>query len=271
MGTYLIRGTEQTIKIIDNALTTGYRLFDTAHMYGNEKHLGNAFKELLPKHGLTREDIFITTKFVPSAEYVTEVDYRKLVKTSLKNLQTDYLDMMLLHWPGVYGAPQEEIIKYRHNAWNALSKFKEEGLIRSIGVSNFLIRHLDAMMRDCEVVPALNQVEWHPLCFDNNLLEYCKRNEILLQAYSSLGTSGDRSLRNNQVIKDVAKNCGKSTSQVLLKWANLSGVAIIPKASSKDHQIENMSLDFEISEDDLKKLNSMKPQMRFDWDPNDVV
>jgi diketogulonate reductase-like aldo/keto reductase len=239
-------------------------------MYGNEKHLGNAFQKLLPKHGLSRGDIFITTKFVPSVEYRTEVDYRKLVETSLKNLQTDYLDMMLLHWPGVYGAPKDEVVKIRHNAWNCLSKFKDEGLIRSIGVSNFLIRHLEAMKDECDVVPALNQVEWHPMCHDVDLLKYCNDHKILLQSYSTLGTSSDRSLRNNHEIEKIAQKYGKSTSQVLLRWANRQGVAIIPKASSKAHQIENMDLNFEISEGDLDKLNSM-PQMRLDWDPNDVL
>lgn len=271
MGTYLIRGHDETIKVIDNALVAGYRLFDTAHMYNNENHLGAAFEKLLPKHNLSRNDIFITTKFVPSIEYTCEADYRKLVETSLKNLHTDYLDMMLLHWPGVYGAGRNETIKYRHEAWNALSKFKEEGLIRSIGVSNFLIKHLELLSKECDVIPAINQVEWHPQCYDLELLDYCKERGILLQAYSSLGTSGDRSLRNNHTIKDMAHKYGKSTSQILLRWANLRGVAIIPKASSKVHQIENMSLNFEINDEDVNKLDNMGPEVRFDWDPNDVI
>lgn len=271
MGTYLIRGNDETVRVIDNALSAGYRLFDTAHMYGNEKHLGHAFEIVLPKHNLTREDIFITTKFVPSVEYATESDYRKLVETSLKNLQTDYLDLMLLHWPGVYGADRNDVVKYRHEAWKALSKFKEEGLIRSIGVSNFLVRHLEELKKECEVVPALNQVEWHPLCYDNELLNYCQERGILLQAYSSLGTSGDRSLRNNHMIRDIARVCGKSTSQILLKWANSMDVAVIPKASTKAHQIENMDLNFDIPKAEMDKLNTMEPQIRFDWDPNDVI
>lgn len=271
VGTYLISGTESTIEVIDNALSAGYRLFDTAHMYTNERYLGNAFKQLLPKHNLKREDIFITTKFVPSTEYKTEKDYRDVVETSLKNLDTDYLDMMLLHWPGVYGATKKDtIIQYRHAAWKALSKFKKEGLIRSIGVSNFLISHLEELKRECEVVPAINQVEWHPLCFDLELLKYCNERNILLQAYSSLGTSGDRSLRNHQTVKKIAQKYQKSTSQILLRWANLRGVAIIPKASSKAHLEENISLDFEIADEDFQTLDDMNGEERFDWDPNSI-
>lgn len=267
-------GGSKAEEVIDNALEAGYKLFDTAHMYNNERYLGNAFQKLLKEHNLTRQDIFITTKFVPSTDYKTEEDYRNLVMTSLKNLQTDYLDMMLLHWPGVYGAKKNEIVKYRHEAWKALSKFKEEGLIRSIGVSNFLIRHLEELKRECEVVPALNQVEWHPLCYDLELLDHCKKNGILLQAYSSLGTSGDQSLRHHLKVKSIAQKYNKSTSQILLKWVVLRGVAIIPKASSKVHLEENMNLDFDIAIDDLKMLDELGGELhnfRFDWDPNDVV
>lgn len=271
MGTYLISGTNETLNVIDDALEAGYRLFDTAHMYGNEKYLGNAFKTLLPKHKINREDIFITTKFVPSTEFKTEDDYRNLVETSLKNLQTDYLDMMLLHWPGVYGASKKDVVKYRHAAWKALSKFQKEGLIRSIGVSNFLIRHLEEMKKECEVIPALNQVEWHPMCFDLDLLSYCEKNNILLQAYSSLGTSGDDSLRNHKKVKEVAELKDESTSRVLLKWANQRNVAIIPKASSKFHLEENINLNFELTGEEMEMLDELNTGERFDWNPHDVV
>jgi diketogulonate reductase-like aldo/keto reductase len=273
VGTYLIQGKDFTLKVIDEALASGYRLFDTAHMYSNEGDLGAAFKELLPKHNLKREDIFITTKFVPSVNYKTEEDYLKLVQESLKNLQTNYLDLMLLHWPGVYGLSNhsKEVIRYRHNAWKALSKFHKEGLIRNIGVSNFLIKHLVALKKECDVVPVLNQVEWHPKCFDMKLLDYCKKNNILLQAYSSLGTTGDLSLRNDITVKKIAKKLKKSPSQILLKWANLKDVAIIPKASSRSHLVENISLYFEIPEEDVEVLDAINADDRFDWNPNDII
>lgn len=163
---------------------------------------------------------------------------------------------------------------YRHSAWKALSKFKEQGLIRSIGVSNFLIRHLEELKKECPIIPVLNQVEWHPRCYDHQLLDYCSQNGILLQAYSSLGTSNDRSLRNDSTIKKVAKKVNKSPSQVLLRWANIKNVAIIPKGSSREHLIENINLNFEIPSEDMKMLDQMKEGEngeRFDWDPNDVI
>jgi diketogulonate reductase-like aldo/keto reductase len=213
---------------------------------------------------------------VPSTSYKNEEDYLQLVQESLKNLQTSYLDMMLLHWPGVYGTSNrsKETIQYRHSAWKALSKFKEQGLIRSIGVSNFLIRHLEELKKECDVVPALNQVEYHPKCYDFELLQYCKDRGILMQAYSSLGTSGDLSLRNDATVKSISKNYSKSASQVLLRWALKRNVGIIPKASSRLHLEENMDMAFDISENDMQTLDSMRTDNndeRFDWDPNDVI
>lgn len=210
---------------------------------------------------------------VPSTDYKTEADYEKLVRQSLHNFQTDYIDLFLLHWPGVYGLSNRstEVIKYRHAAWNALMKFQKEGLIRSIGVSNFLIKHLDALKKEFQVIPALNQVEWHPKCFDSNLHQYCKDNKILLQAYSSLGTSSDDSLRDDSRIVSLAKKLNCSPSQILLRWASQREVAIIPKASSKQHLVDNMNLNFTIPEEDMKILDGMNLNDRFDWNPNDVI
>lgn len=231
---------------------------------------------------------------MPSTEYKTDADYEKLVRQSLTNLQTDYIDLFLLHWPGtkitfkdnkkinffvqlsfpgVFGLSNQskDVLKYRHAAWKALTKFHKAGLIRSIGVSNFLVKHLEDLKKECEVVPALNQVEWHPKNYDNELLDYCKQNGILLQAYSSLGTSADMSLRNDPTVATVAKKLGKSPSQILLRWANQNGVAIIPKASSKKHLEENMNLNFTIPATEMNILNGFKQNERFDWNPNDVI
>jgi methylglyoxal/glyoxal reductase len=147
----------------------------------------------------------------------------------------------------VKGLPNdsEETLKNRHEAWKALAKFQREGLIRSIGVSNFLVKHLEELKKASDIVPALNQVEWHPKSRDYNLLKYCKDNNIILQAYSSLG-SYNTTLRNDPVVNQIATDLGKSSSQILLRWATQNGIAIIPKATSKKHLEENLSLDFVI-------------------------
>jgi methylglyoxal/glyoxal reductase len=162
-------------------------------------------------------------------------------------------------------------LKYRHAAWKALEKFQEKGLIRSIGVSNFMVKHLEDLKKVSDVVPALNQVEWHPWNFVPELHDYCKKNNILLQAYSSLGTSSDSSLRQDPNIMKIAKALNKSPSQVLLRWANQNEVAIIPKASSKIHLEENFNLDFVIPERDMEYLNGLNETERFDWNPNGVI
>jgi diketogulonate reductase-like aldo/keto reductase len=164
-----------------------------------------------------------------------------------------------------------EVIKYRHESWTALSNIKSRGLIRSIGVSNFMIKHLEALKAFSDVKPVLNQVEWHPKCHDPELLKYCNENGILLQAYSSLGTSSDNSLKNDKIIMKIAQELGKSPSQILLKWSVQSGVAIIPKASSMKHLEENINLDFIIPDDKMKILNNFEDRERLDWNPNNVI
>jgi len=273
LGTYMINGTEKTNQIVDEALAAGYRLFDTAHLYKNEEFLGQAFKELLPKHNLTRKDIYITTKIVPSTKYKTEADYEALVRQSLTNFQTTYIDLFLIHWPGVIDLPKTspEVITYRHGAWKALSKFQSDGHIRSIGVSNFMVKHLEALRNASSVVPAVNQVEWHPQLHEDKLLNYCRDNNILFQAYSSLGSSKHTSLRLNPTVASIATKLDKSPSQVLLRWAYQNDIAIIPKASSRKHLVENISLDFTIPAEEMALLDGFEQTFRAAWDPNTVI
>jgi len=271
LGTYKIE--EKVSEVVDLALSADYRLFDSAQFYKNEHLLGQAFEDLLPNYNLTREDIFITTKIIPQTKYETEADYEELVRGSLRNLKTDYIDLYLIHWPGVLGLPNNstEILKYRHVAWKALTKCHKSGLIRSIGVSNFLVKHLENLKTVSDVIPAVNQVQWHPKSYSNELLEYCKSNNIVLQAYSSLGSSRDSALRDDPTVVTIASKLGKSPSQVLLRWATQNNIPVIPKASSKKHIEENFDLDFTIPDEDMQTLNSMQQEERKIWNPKDVV
>ncbi|CRL04289.1 CLUMA_CG017387, isoform A [Clunio marinus] len=270
-GTFQIRSRELIFSVLEHALAAGYRHIDTAVVYRNEEHIGEALKTLLPKFNLQREDIFITSKLIPSLNQ-TEEDVVSLVKQSLKNLQTDYIDLYLIHWPGVSGLQSEhkDNSKYRNNTWATLIKLHQSGLIRSIGVSNYLIRHLEELKASHSVIPSVNQVEWHPHCHDLDLLKYCRDNGIFLQAYSSLGSSNVDSLRHDPTIIKVAQALGKSPAQILLRWALQQNIGILPKASSKSRIVENINLDFVLPDDVMNTLTTLQVKRKYAWDPKIV-
>jgi diketogulonate reductase-like aldo/keto reductase len=149
-------------------------------------------------------------------------------------------------------------------------KLYKEGLLKSIGVSNYLIRHLEDL-KSCEsVIPAVNQVEWHPRHHDQELLKYCRENGIFLQAYSSLGSSNVDSLRHDSTVIKIAETLGKSPAQVLLRWAFQQNIGVLPKGSSKAHIVENIDLNFPLSEDDMNTLTNLEVKEKFAWDPTVV-
>ncbi|KAM3968525.1 putative oxidoreductase YtbE [Aphomia sociella] len=276
LGTYRIRRADVIMNTVDYALDAGYRMFDTAAVYGNEYHLKDAFQTLLPKYGLEREDIFITTKLSPSdhgSREVTERAYRK----SLENLGLEYVDLYLIHFPGTSRIPSDDVlnIKIRNQTWAGLAKLYDEGLVKAIGVSNFTVRHLrEIMSTNHGVVPTVNQVEWHPYYYQSDLLEYCKTNNIVLQAYCSFGgtSSANMSLMQDPAVKNIAKKLNVTCAQVLLKWALQQGVAVIPKSTNPDRIRENISLKFKIPEEDIKALNALgKHMIKYAWDPNPVA
>jgi diketogulonate reductase-like aldo/keto reductase len=153
-----------------------------------------------------------------------------------------------------------------------LTKLRKEGLIRSAGVSNYLIRHLDELVSDPDYeTPAVNQFEIHPRHFDTELIKYCREKGIFVQAYSSLGTSGSTSLREDTVVRDIAHKLKKTPVQVLLRYAFQQNIGILPKASSLAHIVENIDLDFVIPEADMKALTNLNVKSKFAWDPTVVA
>ncbi|XP_055540935.1 glyoxal reductase-like [Wyeomyia smithii] len=275
LGTYQIRGNQLIYESLNYALKAGYRHIDTAVVYHNEEHIGRALKTLLPKYNLQREDIFITSKLISQVNKGEEF-VEELVHKSLANLQTEYIDLYLIHWPGVSGlqVSHPENVLYRKRTWNALCKLHREGKCRSIGVSNYMVNHLRELLADCNgVKPAVNQVEWHPHLYRLELLELCRSEGIFLQAYSSLGTSVSNDLRNDPVVAEIAARLHRSPPQILLRWALQRNVGIIPKARSQAHIDENIALDFEISAEDMELLDGLKDTSgaRYSWDPDTVV
>ncbi|CAH1108159.1 unnamed protein product [Psylliodes chrysocephalus] len=241
-GTSKILGTAIVRNALDQALAAGYRLFDTAQVYGNEEDIGKALKELFPKHNLTRKDVFITSK-LPAREYVyLEKKAYATLQQSLKNLNLDYLDLYLIHFPGIpmaeTGLKDVNYSKIRNETWEQLAKGVKNGLVRNIGVSNYNVRHLTELINnDHGVKVALNQlceththaharthvrthapthrkVEWHPLYHQDELLEFCRKNEIILQAYLSLGGTSSSEIFNNPEVKKIADKLDKNVTQV---------------------------------------------------------
>lgn len=271
-GTYLITGQSEITRVVDEALKAGYRSFDSAACYDNEVELGIAFKQLLPKHNLTRKDIYITTKLWVD-NHGGGKKTEDAVKTSLRNLQCEYVDLYLIHWPGVGGlSPSDpKNATVRRKTWTTLVKLHKEGLLRSIGVSNYNLKHIRELVNDCDgVKPAVNQMEWHPHNHDKALLDECRLHGILAQAYSPLGGNGAKVLKDPDV-KDAAKKLNVSPGRILLRWLVQQEIAIIPKAASPNHMIENTQLNFVIPDDVMNKLSNLPVKHRYDWDPNTIV
>ncbi|KAL1492178.1 hypothetical protein ABEB36_012663 [Hypothenemus hampei] len=267
LGTYMVEGFARTRDVLDHALSVGYRLFDTAKMYQNEVHIGAALKDLLPKYNLQRKDIFITTKLLPSDHGEKAYD---AILESLTKLDCEYIDLYLIHWPGSYVVSDWKIPKLRLESWKQMVKAQREGLVRNIGVSNYAVRHLKELFNNAEgVLPAVNQIEWHPFYHPNDVLDFCKENNILVQAYMPLG-SGSKGLLNEPQIKKVATELRKTSAQVILKWSIQQGVGVIPKAVQEAHMEENFNLDFTIPDGAMYELSNIKKRLKYDWDPEGI-
>lgn len=272
-GTFCIQGKEKIFSVLDEALSAGYRLIDTAAVYGNEEDIGESLQALLPRYGLKRSDIFITSKLSPGAQGGGKKT-EEAARRSLRNLRTNYLDLYLIHWPGSSGItiddPKNKIL--RANSWSTLVELKEKGQLRAIGVSNYTIKHLEELLSQNSAVPAVNQVEWHPHYYQPSLLEYCNRHGIVLQAYSSLGGSHQRTLINDPTIEEISNKLHRSKAQILLKWALQQEVAVIPKASTRNHIFGNIDLDFEIPPEEMNVINNLRSKNhKYAWDPSEVM
>ncbi|XP_030758166.1 uncharacterized protein LOC115883883 [Sitophilus oryzae] len=266
-GTYTINGNKQTKLIMDQALSVGYRLFDTAKMYSNEAEIGKALKDLLPKHNLTRKDVFITTKLYPSDQGDVAYD---AFQESLKKLDCEYIDLFLIHWPGTWSQGTEKPSKLRDRSWQLMAKAYQEGLVKNIGVSNYTVKHLKELLaNDHGVKPTVNQIEWHPYYHPQDVYDFCKEQNILLQAYMPLG-SGSKHLLNDKVVSNVAKELGKTNAQILLKWSVQQGVGVIPRTISEQHMKENFDLNFTIPDKHMQMLSNMNKTVKYDWDPETV-
>ena len=250
LGTWQVTDHAQFDTMFVAAVAAGYRHFDTAQVYENEQMLGAAWQAA----GLARKDIFITSKV-----WIKNFGPKKVKSSferSLSNLGTDYIDLMLLHFP---------VTIFRKKAWGALEDLYDSGQIKSIGVSNYTIKHLEEMKSYARVMPHINQVELHVFLQQPELLAYCRENGIVVEAYSPLahGKANDE-----PVVKRIAEAHSKTYAQIMLRWCVEEGLVVIPKSVTPSRIQENAEIfDFQLTPNEIEQLRPLDRNLRTCWSP----
>lgn len=253
LGLWQVKDQAQFDGAFEAAWEEGYRHFDSAQAYGNEQYLGECLKRVNAK----REDFFVTTKI--RTENIAIGRTSQSFEKSLERLQLDNVDLILLHFP---------VSIARKKAWLALEKIHGEGKAKSIGVSNYTIKHLEEMKSYAKVMPAVNQVELHVFLQQPELLEYCSKEGIVVEAYSPLAHAHDMS---DPVVNEIANKHGKSYAQVMLRWCVQKGLVVLPKSVTPERIAENIDIfDFELDDSDMQKLAGLDKNLRTCWDPTHV-
>jgi len=253
-------GTWQAIKsacveAVAFALNHGYSLIDTAQGYNNETEVGKGWQE----SGRQREDIFITTKINNSNQGYDSS--KRSFENSLAHLQTDYVDLLLIHWPDITNFNKTV------ETWQAMVEMQKEGLCRAIGVSNFTISLLETLKSESDVIPAVNQVEFHPFLYQKSLLTYCRENKIQIEAYSPI-TRGK--FFSNSVLQRMAEKYAKTPAQIMLAWGVNHEIVVIPKSTHQGRIQENADIFFNIDDEDMAELDSLNRDLRLVkgfWEP----
>ncbi|MGK4041041.1 aldo/keto reductase [Heyndrickxia oleronia] len=255
IGVFKVEEGPELVHAVRAAIKNGYRSIDTAAIYGNEEGVGQGIREGIQEAGITREDLFVTSKV-----WNADLGYESTIQayeTSLKKLGLDYLDLYLIHWP-VEG-------KYKE-AWRALETLYKAGKIKAIGVSNFQTHHLEELMKDAEIKPMVNQVEYHPRLTQKEVQTFCQEHGIQLEAWSPLMQG---QLLDNEVLAEIATKYNKSVAQVILRWDLQNGVVTIPKSTKEHRIIENANVfDFELTKEDMERIDDLNQNHRVGPDPD---
>jgi diketogulonate reductase-like aldo/keto reductase len=255
LGVFKVEEGPELVNAVKIAIKHGYRSIDTAAIYGNEEGVGQGIREGLKEAGISRENVFVTSKV-----WNADLGYDATIaayETSLKKLGLDYLDLYLIHWP-VEG-------KYKE-AWRALETLYKEGKVKAIGVSNFQVHHLKDLMEDAEIKPVINQVEYHPRLTQKELQAFCEKYHIQLEAWSPL-MQGE--LLNNEVLTEIANKHNKSVAQVILRWDVENGIITIPKSTKEHRIVENASIfDFELTKEEIERIDELNQNHRVGPDPD---
>jgi alcohol dehydrogenase (NADP+) len=263
------------------ALEAGYRHIDCAAIYQNEKEVGDALQKAFEDGIVSREDVWVTSKLWNNAHEIDKVEAG--LQNTLKDLQLDYLDLYLIHWPislkshVAFPESGDDFLDYKAapltETWKGMEGLKNKGLTKHIGVSNFNIAKLKEILGSCEIAPEMNQIELHPYLPQQKLVDFCKDNGINITAYSPLGSAdrpkarqkeGDPVLMEHPVFKDIAKKHKVSAAQVLIAWSLHREIAVIPKSANKERINSNIkSKDIVLTEDDLKAILEIKGHHRY--------
>lgn len=255
LGVFKVEEGPELVNAVKTAISKGYRSIDTAAIYANEEGVGKGIQEGLKEAGISREELFVTSKV-----WNSDLGYESTIaayETSLQKLGLEYLDLYLIHWP-VEG-------KYKE-AWRALETLYKEGRVKAIGVSNFQIHHLEDLLKDAEIKPMVNQVERHPRLTQKELQAYCQKNDIQMEAWSPL-MQGE--LLSNEVLQEIADKHNKSVAQVILRWDLQQDVVVIPKSTKEHRIVENANVfDFELTDAEMKIIDDLNQDHRVGPDPD---
>ncbi len=255
LGVFKVEEGPELVEAVKAAIKNGYLSIDTAAIYENEEGVGEGIRQGLQETGLSREELFVTSKV-----WNSDLGYEETLKayeTSLQKLGLDYLDLYLIHWP---------VERKYKDAWRALETLYKDGKVKAIGVSNFQIHHLEDLLQDAEVKPVINQVEYHPRLTQKELRAYCEQQNIQLEAWSPL-MQGE--LLDNDVLSAIASKHNKSTAQVILRWDVQNGVITIPKSTKEHRIIQNADIfDFELTSDEMKQIDALNQNHRVGPDPD---
>jgi len=247
-GTWKVPDSDTAVKSVETAIKCGYRHIDTAAIYENEISVGKAIRN----SGVDRSQIFITSKVWNDCR-----GYEKTMaafEETIRRLQVDYLDMYLIHWPAHTGNDWKAL---NRDTWRALEELNQKGRVRAIGVSNFWVRHLEALLEDAKIKPAVDQIEYHPGFVKQDVIDLCAANGIRMEAWSPMARG--RVLEEG-LLKEIAAAHGKSVAQICLRWCLQNGVVPLPKSITPARIKENADIfDFELTAEEMEKINTMEP------------
>ena len=256
LGTYRVKDSDECRESVKYAIEQGYRSIDTAMIYGNEETVGQGIKEGLKSTGLSREDLFITSKLwlTDFGRQNVEEAYRQ----SVEKLGLDYLDLYLMHWPGTNEAVMID-------SWRGMEDLYKQNQVKNIGVSNFTPEHFEALLAQVSIKPVINQVEFHPYLTQNKLRKYLEAQNIIMESWSPLMNS---QILHDEVVNEVANEVGKTPAQVVIRWNIQHDVVVIPKSVTPHRIEENLDVwNFELSDNQMERIDQLNQDKRIGPNP----